>query len=381
MRGAGVATIAVRPHFFAGFALLAASAILGVLTAAGKGPFDADAHLIAYLGGLTLFAQGIAFWYLPSFAKRSVVLDGMADYAGPLLFPAAAIGALVRSAQLRGTMLALGLVLFAIVVLASAAFGPRWRSGIPFWKHDGPFRSGDLAAALTHAAASLSFAAAGIAALLAPAALILAWPMALALFVIAHIAHLAPRGRGRPLLVAPFAIGILAATVGATLLALARAGVVNAIPSRLSIVLLAGFALAGVGIAAPPRTKGRGPRTREAGPLLAAAIGLLLLGIVGAAAWPTLTFGRAMSAYSALMAALGLAMAGLGMLTMPVLFNQRPAGSLLLPALLCALAAATLLAASFVVTLPRWPTALALAMALLLWLAALAPLRTPRRQS
>lgn len=370
--------IAVRPHFFTGAALLAAGAILGVVTAYDAALLPSDAHIIGFLGGLTLFAQGIAYWYLPSFAKRSVVLDGMASYAGPILFPAALVGAIFEIDGLRGPGLILGLAIFPVVVFASAIFGPRWRSGIPFWRAEGPHRRGDVAAMLVLASAFLWMLGAAIGALRAPPTIVVAWPTALGLFSLGALAHLVPRSRSKPALWIPFLALTLVGEIGALLATLARVGIAGKY-TRAGYALLAAFALAALAIAPPGRGKRVGPRGREAAPFLWASVGALLLGVVAATAWPSVTLARAVTAYYAFLAAAGLALAGLALLTMPVLFNQRPAGRLVFPTLIVFLCAATLLAASLITPLPRWPAALLLAGTLVLWLATMAPLRTPRR--
>lgn len=372
-------TIPVRPHFFTGAALLALGAILGVATALRPELLAPDLHVIAYLGGLTLVAQGITFWYLPSFAKRSVVLDGMASYAGPILFPLATLGTALGQSGMRAAGLVLGLVVFAVVVLASAIAGPRWRSGIPFWRVPGEHQRGDIIAAIILASALLWFAGAGLAALLAPPMIVVAWPVAVGLLALGGLAHLVPRSRSRPLnaplLLAAVALGE-AGALGATL---AREGI--AIEwARAARALLAAFALAALAIAPPGRRKSAGARARDASPFLWAALGALLLAAAAASARRELTLAHAITAYYALLAAVGLATAALALVTTPVLFNQKPMSRLILPASLVFLGAATLLAASLLTPLPRWPAAALLAATLLLWLVAMSPLREPRRQ-
>lgn len=377
----------MRPHFFVGAALLAAAAVLGVATALRPALVARDLHVIAYLGGLTLVAQGIAYWYLPSFAKRAVILDGMASYSGPILFPAALLGIAIGAARVRAPTLFLGLSLFSVVVFASVLAGPRWRSGIPFWRADGPHRRGDRAAAVVLASAFAWFLLAAIASvgtltalrIGTQTALIVAWPTALAFFALGALAHLVPRARSRPMLVPLFLASALIAQFGALSATAARLGIAGPW-TRGGYVLLLAFLLAALAVAPPRRRKPAGPRMSEAAPFLWGACGALALGVLAASAWPTLNAARAVSAYYALLAAVGLAMAALALLTLPVMFNQRPAAAFLLPSELALLGAGTLLAASLFVALPRWPAAALLAAALLLWLAAMSPLRTPRRQ-
>lgn len=366
-----MALIPVRPHFYTGAALLVLGAVLGALTAARRNPLAADAHLVALLGGLTLFAQGIAFWYTPSFAKREVVLDGMASYSGPILFPAALLAGALRVGNFQATLVGLALLLFGVILLASALAGPKWRGGVPFWRAASPHRAGDRAAAFTLASASCWLLLAGAAAYLRPQALASVWPAALALFALGAVAHLLPRARGRPLRPAPFVAAIALLQLDA--LAMFLQG--RALPAA----LLVGLPLAAAALAFPLRGKPAGPRLREARTLLLAAVPTAALVPLAALAAPRLGLGATLAAYYAFATAVALALAGLSLLTLPVLFNQRPAPRYLAPAAGGAALGALLLAAGFLTRLPRWPGAILLGVALLLWLASLAPLRKPRR--
>lgn len=370
--------IGVRPHFFVAGALLLLAALLGVATALRVPGLAPDLYVLALLGGLTLLAQAIAYWYVPSFTKRSVILDGMATYAGPILFPAAVLGAILRTQTVRGPALLLGLGLFSVVALGSALFGPPWRSGIPFWRTPGPHQQGDRLAAITLATAFLWIAGAGLCAMYAPPLLAIAWPLGLAFFALGALAHLVPRGRARPMIASLYAASLLLAQAGAIVALLARAGVAGPW-TRAGYALLAGFALAALALAPPGPGKRAGPRMREAAPLLLASVGLLLVAIIAAAMSPELTLARAVTAYLALLAAVALAMGAAALLALPVVFNQRPDARFILPTLLAVIGAATLLAARLLIAFPRWPAAALLAAALVLYVAVLAPLRAPRR--
>lgn len=367
-----MALIPVRPHFYVGAALLALSALLGALTAARLSPLAPDAHLVALLGGLTLFAQAIAFWYVPSFAKREVVLDGMASYSGPILFPTALVAGALRIGNFQATLVGLALALFGVILVASALLGPKWRSGVPFWRAASPHRAGDRAAAFTLASASGWFALAGVAAYVQPRSLASAWTLALALFALGALAHLLPRARGSALRPAPFvaAVALLQVDALATLVAGRSA----------PVALLVGLPLAALALAFPLRGKPAGPRLREARTLLLAAMPVTLLVPLAFLAAARLGLGAILTASYALLTAVALALGGLSLLTLPVVFNQRPARRYLMPAGALAALGALLLAAGFLTRLPRWPGAVALGGALLLWLAALAPLRKPRRE-
>lgn len=366
-----MAFIPVRPHFYVGAALLALGAILAALTAARRNPLAPDAHLVALLGGLTLFAQGIAFWYTPSFAKREVVLDGMAAYSGPILFPAALVAGALRVGNFQATLVGLALVLFGTILLASAFAGPKWRGGVPFWRSDSPHRAGDRAAAFTLASACLWLLLAGIAAYVRPQALASVWPIALAVFALGALAHLLPRARGRPLSPASFVAAVALLQLDALVMFLQG----RALPPA----LLVGLPLAGAALALPLGGKPAGSRLREARTLLLAALPIAALVPLLALVEPRAGLGATLASYYALLTAAALGLGGLSLLTLPVLFNQRPAPRYLAPAAASAAAGALLLAAGFLTRLPRWPGAVLLGLALLLWLAALAPLRKPRR--
>lgn len=362
-RGNEAAAVDVRPHAYVGAALLLAAA-LALLAPRFVG---ADARALATLGAATLLLQAVLFWYLPSFAKRRVVLDGMATYAGPILLPVALAVALVPL-PLRDVALGLALALFGGILLASAAFGPRWRSGVPFWRAEGQHRRGDLAAMLALASGALWLLAEGVALLLWPRegarALAVAWPAALALLALGALAHLVPRARGRPLAWRVFLAGAAAFQLGAALFALADA-------PRVAGALVAGLPVCALAMAGPG--KRAGPRMRDARPALAGAAAL------AAATVALLAAGMTTTGYVALLVALLLAVAAVTLLALPVVFNQRPDARAVAPGVASALAGVALNALARGLPLGRWPAAVALAAALLLWLAALAPLRRPRR--
>lgn len=359
-RGNEPATVPVRPHFFVGAALVAAAALAHVAGLAWA------AH--ALLAGLTLFAQGIAFWYLPSFAKRGVVLRPVAAYAGPFLLPAAAALQAAGARSAARWLAWAALALFALVLLASALAGPRWRGGVPFWRAPGRHRAGDRAAALTFALSALWMPAAP----LAPVPFLHAWAFALALFALAALAHLLPRSQGRPLAWAPFLLGLPPAALGALML---QGGTLGG-HLLLAALLLPAASLAR-GFAAD---KPAGPRLRDARAPLAAAGAALVVGI----ALLLLDLPRGLATRDAapqvLLAALALAMAGLSLLALPVLFNQRPDARWIRPGAWAALAGAALAALAPFAPVPAAAPRVALALALVAWLATLAPLRHPRRE-
>lgn len=371
-----VGLIGVRWHAFVGAALLALAVPLAMLAALRLTPLPRDLHLTAILGGLTLFAQATAFWYLPSFTKRAVALDGLAAYSGPLLLPAGIVGALLGFLAFRASLPSIAVGIFGIILLATPLAGARWRSGIPFWRTPGPHQPGDRAAMVALAAAAIALLAAGVVGLFAPPLLAWAWPASLGAFALGALGHLVPRARGRPLLVTPFLTGVACYHSGAILIFATRSGRSFG-DSFLGEALLAGAALALAAMLGPGSAKAAGPRWREARiplllafPTLALALGFSLAGR---------SLGLTFSAYYAHLAVVALLLAALVHLTFPVVFNRPPARAFVLPAALAATGGALLLAIGFLTTLPRWPGAALLAAALLLWLAALAPLRRPRR--
>jgi hypothetical protein len=387
-----MALVSVRVHGFVGAALLALAAPLALLAALRFGPFDADLHLLAALGGMTLLLEAVAFWYLPSFAKREIVLDGMASYSGVILFPAALVGAVFDIGGMRvvGPPLALGI--FGIILLASPLVGKRWRGDtvtagggealvdrdpprVPFWRTEGPFRVGDFASMLTLASAAIWFVATGILGLLRPTLVAVLWPVGLCLITLGALAHYVPRNRGRAMSVFPFLAGVAAFEVGAVMHGLARLGF--AVPLDIASGLLVGLPLAGLALAPPVATKKAGARMREAAPFLAASVPLAGLAVGLGLAGRSASF--VFASYYALLCALAFALAGLVLLTLPVVFNRPPARIWLWPTFLSGLLGAGLLVAGFLTWLPRWPGAAVLAVALAMWLLVLAPLRTPRR--
>lgn len=367
--------VGVRPHGFAGAALLTAGAALGLAGALGIGRLASDLHQVALLGGLTLLAQAVAFWYLPSFAKREVVLDGMASYAGPVLFPAALLAGAIGSGAARTTMLFFGLSLFPILLVASALFGPRWRGGTPFWRTGG-HRTGDTLALLAFATAAFWFAASAALALLRPPGLVVAWPAALALFALGALAHLLPRLRGREAWWPLFAAGLALANAGALFATAVRIGE-PLVRFAWTYPLLFGFVLAGIALA-PPGGKHAGPRMRDARPLLMAA---LLAGAVGLALLvrQPMTLVRATIAHQTVTVAVALAVGAVAILALPVVFNAVPDHRFVWPCAVAALLGLLMLAGEVYTDLPPWRGATLLAGAIACYLGAVGPLRRPRR--
>lgn len=338
-RGNDLATADVRPHAWTGAALLGAGALLLLV-----------AHrpaTIALLGGVTLLLESALLWYLPSFAKRSLLGPPALALAGIVLFPAATLAsalALWRPSVvvLAEALAALGLAHIALLVLSSVFFGKPWRSGIPFWRA-GPHRAGDRAAALTLAVGLAFFLGAWI----LPGPLTASWLVGLVLLALGALAHLLPRSRARE----PIAMLVF--------LGLGSAALARLLPAVPDQVLSVGLLLLSAGIIAGPATKRAGPRLRDAAFPLGGALVALVFALAGYA--------------FALAAAAGLAVLGVLLLALPVVFNQRPASVFAPPAAI--LGATTPLAA----LLPSPVGAIVGAAAILFALATLAPLRHPRR--
>lgn len=362
-RGNEPATVDVRHHFYTAAALLAIGAFCVPFMAAQMPRFPEAAGLFALLGGLTLMLEGIILWYLPSFTKRRVILRTAAHVGPPAFIALVVLGALDAP---PGIALGLALVSLATVVLASALAGPAWRGGVAFWRSDSPYRAGDGGAAIALGAGALACGVGGIAALAGSMDLAApAWIVALYLLPLGALAHLVPRLRARPLAVAPFLAGV-ALIVAAPFLVLARIDPTFAAP----VLLLPGLA-----IAAPGGAKRAGARSRDATPPLMAALVALALAAAMLLAGPRLAFPGTV----ALAVALGLGVAGLSLIALPVLFNQRPASAFVPWATAAALAGVFGFAFAHLLGRTLVPGAILLAAALLLWLAALAPLRRPRR--
>jgi len=361
--------------------------------------------LLPTLGAVTLVLQAVTLWYLPSFAKRALAWRPLARASPWLLAGGCAASGWWLAfpsnlfADLTAALCAAGLLAWSASLLASLVVGERWRGGVPFWRAEGPHRAGDrlaaalllpgLAAALLSGVAglwlvgaSMTLDAPGQAVLLGVA--VWGWVASLALLAAGALVHLVPRGRGQPLHVALaypgaalLALGVLLAPVafGAPL----RTGLASA-PRAL---LAAGLVLLVLGMRGEiPPDKKPGPRMRQARAHLAAALVAGLLGATGLlavvdAGGLDLALGIALSTT--------LAVGALSVLALPVVFNQRPAPAFLLPAAVAPILGALLAR----VSLDRFPeeggsamrlgAALALATGLLLWLAALWPLRKPRR--
>lgn len=363
--GPRVATIGVKQHAFVGAALLAFAAIV-----AAVGPFlgtRRDLVFLPAMAGFTLFAQAMVFWSFPSFAKRELVLDGFASYAGPTLLPVALVGSLVNAPSIRDPTLGLALAFFGLIPLASAWWGKPWRSGVPFWRTASAFRQGDLAAMLALAAGSAWLVLAGLAGMFAPRAVVILWPVGLALVALGALAHLVPRARGRAPWTTLFTTGVAAGQAGALYLLWAPAFAPDA-STLAARVLLAGFPLAALALTPPRPTKLGGIRWRDARVLHTASV----VGYATAAV--ALVLGIGTLGYLAFVAGAGLGLAALGMLTMPVAFNQRPASAFVLPTAVAALAGLAGIGVG-----RTGVGMLFFAAALVAWLAVVAPLRRPRR--
>lgn len=387
MRGSEARDVPVRSHLLAGLGLLVGVAALATLRVPLGLPLPEGDLRLGGLVGATLVLQGIAYWYLPSFAKRAVtpyLAARTAPWVG-LLAGVVPLARLVPPGWLPASMaLALDVVLVGAAALLAASFagvlvvsvlaGPPWRGGVPFWRKEGPFRAGDRAALAASASGAAWLALAAVLLVLAPRHHHLAWGAGLGLLVLGGLAHLLPRARGSPLPAGPFLAGVLLLDAGLALLA---AGVTLGAPVAAAGTLATAAAL---GRAVDGRGKPAGPRLRQARPLLLAAWLLLVpAGLLLAlrALRPEAALAALAEATAGLAILLGLM--GLSLLTLPVLANQRPDPRHLAPAAGAGVLTGLLLAAGVPLPplAPLVPATLLLTVAL--WVAVLAPLRRPRR--
>jgi hypothetical protein len=384
--------VRVRPHLVLAWIILLGTALMaGVVTLVGlPGFLDTLPMMRLVFLGSTLLVAGIACWYLPSFAKRAVT-PRLAAQAIPVLGGAAAGAELLRVIlpQAPGLGAAadvgMGLTLLALatVLLVSPLAGPPWRGGTPAWRKPGDFRMGDLAALAGFASSAALLVHAGVLIVLAPVEGIFpgsfsfSWPLGLVLFVLAGLAHLLPRARGAPMVAALFLAGVALAD-GALLLLYGPGDAPDFTPGALGAGLL--LCAVALGVHGRGRGKPAGPRLREAGPLLVVAW-LALVGV--AASYAVAPWGGAAGivGLASLVAALLLGLAGLSLLTLPVLANQRPAGRLALPAALVGLVSYALLPLGVALGSAVFRAGVVgLALFLVLWMATLWPLRKPRRE-
>ena len=368
----------IRPHAWSAAALMAAAAILGALRALALVP--PDPWLIATLGAATLLLQAALYGHLPNLSRRQTTPEGLAELAGPLLFPAAVLGSLLDQAAIRDTALSIALALTGAIPLLTLAFGKPWRaSGRATWRKPGPYQSGDIIGLGFILNASLAFLLIGTAHAIDPAAaaraLPLVHPLAILLAASGLALSLLPRLARQPARL-PLAAAAWASTTAAVALALARVVWPTTVSTEVPVLLSVGLALLVPALWAPGRRGG--PRWQDARALaaLAAASGLTT---AAAALWsafdPT---ARVTTAGYASLVLTALSTAGLAFLLLaPILLNALPSGRAVATA---ALVGATGLAMSWALPLrlTRW-AAIAWALALLLALAAIAPMRTPRR--
>lgn len=382
--------VRVRPHLVLAWLLLLGTAVMAafVMLFASPSVPDGIVMLRLVLLGCTLLVAGIGCWYLPSFAKRALTPRLLAG-AIPAVGGAAAAAELLRIVLPQAPGLGpaadagMGIVLLALagVLLVSPLAGPPWRGGTPAWRKEGPFRRGDLAALAGFASAALWLAVAGVELVLAapqrgltmsPAL----WAPGLALFALSGLAHLVPRARGAPMPAPLFLAGVVLAD------AAALAGFASGAPGQAAGALAAGLLLAALALGLPGKGRGKpaGPRLRDAAPLLLAAW-LVLAGAAVTALLAPWSDAASFLTLASLVAALLPGLAGLSLLTLPVLANQRPAGRLARPAALVALLSYGLLPLGTALGPAVFRAgAVGFCLFLVLWMAALWPLRKPRRE-
>ena len=389
MAGASL-DVAVRPHLVLAWIILLGTGLMaGVVTlAAPPGLWDAIPMLRLALLGCTLLVAGIGCWYLPSFAKRAVTPRLLAQ-AIPVLGGGAAALELLRVirpgipflGRAADGFLGLALLALAAVLLVSPLAGRPWRGGVPAWRKPGPFRAGDLAALAGFASAAAWLAVAGVPLVSPPSGIVPGslvpspWVLGLALFVLSGLAHLLPRARGAAMPSALFLAGVVLADASGVV------AVMRELPALTPGALGAGLLLAALATGLHGRGRGKplGPRLREAAPLLLSGW-LVLAGAAVALALAPWEAAAAFVSLVSLVAALLLGLAGLSLLTLPVLANQRPLGRLALPAAVVGLVSFGLLPLGTALGGAVFRAGVVgLALFLVLWMVALWPLRRPRR--
>lgn len=369
--------IAVRVHV----ALALALGVAAALDAAIPSPAQAS-HVIPALAACTLLAQALAFWYLPSFAKRELAAPALAEHAAPWLVAAAGLSALSPVEPLTALLLVAGLGVFGGVLLASLVQGKPWRGGVPFWRAEGHHRAGDGAAAWALASGIAWLLVAALLFVLLPVRSVLpllAWIASLATFALGGLAHWIPRLRGAKLAARPFRAGIVAFDAGA-LVAGATLAIVPALGALAAFLLGGGLVLA-VGVLARPEreAKPRGPRGRDAHPLLlGAAVAAVLAGLALIVGFPDAA-PLVFAASELGLAALALAWCALAILGLPVVLNNVPVGRATWPAALGLASAGLLAAIAQLVPLPIWIAGVLALAGVASFVVAMSPLRKPRR--
>ncbi|MEA3202276.1 MAG: hypothetical protein QOE90_3704 [Thermoplasmata archaeon] len=367
--------IAVRAHAALGLALAA----LAAASALAGWPMP-DAHVALSLAAVTLVAQALLFWYLPSFAKRELMTLPVAQFACPWLVAAAGVVGAFGIGPPAAALAALGLGATGAVVLASALRGKPWRGGVPFWRAPGDRRGSDAAAALALLSGLVGLVLAALLFVAFPfhsPPPTLAWIAALAMLSFGALAHWLPRLRGVPLAIQPFRLGVLAFDVGA-LLAVAAFLAPPVVGLAAAFLLGAGLALA-LGALARPAGKERGPRARDAAPFLLAGAPLALVAALLVVAGFPASAPLVGAAAEVGLAALACAWAALALLGLPVVLNNVPETRATWPAALGLALAGLLAGASQLVPVPEWAAGACAALGVIALGVALAPLRTPRR--
>ncbi|GEM_PF-3887644 len=375
----------VRLHVAVGLALGALAAASALAPALGSPVPAPDAHVPLALASLTLLAEALAFWYVPSFAKRSLVAPAVAQHAGPWLLGlgalAAALGGPLDAAA--AVAFALALASFGAILLMSGLRGEPWRGGVPFWRTEGGHRAGDSAAVFALASGAAAFLVAGALLALLPlrsTAPTIAWLAALALFALGGLAHLVPRSRGAPLAAGPLRAGVALVDAGALLAVLVFLAPLP-LGAPAALVLGAGVVLAVGSLARPaPEAKPRGPRARDARPFaLAASLLALAAAFLVVLGFPDRA-DAVIAAAEAALGALACAIAALALLGLPVVLNNVPDPRWTIPAAAGLGLGGALGAAASLSPMPSWPAAVASCAGVAFLLAALAPLRRPRRE-
>lgn len=145
--------------FLLGYLHLTAAALVGVALAGGL-PVPVFADLLLAVAGLALVAAALAFGYAGPFLKREVPAPDAAWAMVALLVAADAALAWRVDWAARGVGLAI--VALPLHVAATAAFGKPWRGGIAIFAKDQPFRRGDALAAAAFALGLLGLLAGGV---------------------------------------------------------------------------------------------------------------------------------------------------------------------------------------------------------------------------
>lgn len=387
-----MAQVATRSWFLAGFAHLAAAALMALVAAAPSKLFPAPLHFVLGMVGVFLVGSALAYGFASPFTKREAFALWPSQAALGLVLAAdglIVVTSIIHGDTMRAATLLFGaaFVLVPLDLLVTALVGREWRDGIAIYAKDQPFRLDDIMAATCFAVSMGALAVAGGLLVWVPRRLVVPGMVLFALgyalpFFTGVLLFLLPRNAKRPLhgvvlIGAALVIEMLAAIALTLGFLVAGSDLRFSGGGVLLAILLAGAAFLRITFPRP-----LGAQVRRALPLLRAAGALAV--IAGLALPLSLAGGTpgtlfAPAAYAMLVLCAVLAVTGT-LLAAPILLNSVPReGAWAKWAGVLAIAGLFLVGPAFQYARSPFPGAVVLAVSTVVVIWGVAPMRTPRR--